>query len=67
MSDMLTVEDLSKIFNMSKHNIYKRIKDGTLNIPHICVGSARRFLRQDVEDWINIKRKETGASFEHAL
>jgi len=38
-TDLLTVQDLTKIFGVSKQTIYKNIKDGKFGVP-IRIGRA---------------------------
>ena len=57
--DTVTVAELAKYLNVSKASVYSKIYAGTLDVAYIKMGKMLRFLRSDVEDWINRKREES--------
>ena len=48
-NDLLSVQDLSEIFNVSKETIYKEIKSGKFGNP-ICIGRAFRIPKKYIID-----------------
>lgn len=48
---MLKIEDLMKMFNVSKPTIYRLIEGGEL--PAIRIGGAWRFRESDIEEYLN--------------
>ena len=55
----VTVAELSEYLNVSKASIYSKIYSGDLDVPYIQMGKMLRFLRTDVEEWVNRKREES--------
>jgi excisionase family DNA binding protein len=57
--EILTVDDVAEWLRLSKSQIYEMTKPRTRNgdlrqdpIPVLRIGAAVRFIRKDVEDWI---------------
>ncbi|RPJ08566.1 MAG: DNA-binding protein [Deltaproteobacteria bacterium] len=46
----LTVEEVAKELNLSPSWVYRKVQAGI--IPHVRIGAVVRFVRQDVERWI---------------
>ena len=60
MSDILTASEVASLLRVSKSMVYElinpRTKAGDLRtnpLPHFRLGAAVRFLRADLEKWIN--------------
>lgn len=58
---MMTLEELSDYIKISRNILYKGIREKTLHIPHIRINKAVRFLKTDVDEWINLGRLHTGS------
>lgn len=57
--DSVTVAELANLLSISKASVYTKIYTGTLDLPYIKMGKMLRFLRTDVEQWLEQKRKES--------
>ena len=57
--DTVTVAELAKYLNISKASVYSKIYAGTLDVPYVQMGKMLRFVKTDVEDWLNRKREES--------
>jgi len=47
----LTAEELAKELDLSQSWVYKKVKTGI--IPHVRIGSVVRFVREDIQRWID--------------
>lgn len=57
---MMTIDEVSEYLNISKAVLYTGVRLNTLGIPHIKINKAVRFMRKDLDDWINMQRERTG-------
>lgn len=53
----LNVEMVSKYLHVAKSTIYKWVSEDY--IPHIKLGSATRFIKNDIDDWALSMRKKS--------
>ena len=58
--DIMTLPELAKYLKVSERTVYGYAQRGLL--PGIKVGSAWRFRRADIEDWLEKQRKLTEES-----
>ncbi len=58
--EMMTIKELSKYLDISRAVLYKGVRENSLGIPHIKINKAVRFLKSDVDAWMNVSRKNTG-------
>ena len=49
LTDILTIEDVSKLFKISKGKLYKDARDG--KIPAKKMGKQWRFMKTDLINW----------------
>jgi excisionase family DNA binding protein len=56
----MTVEELSDYIKISRNILYKGIREKTLHIPYFKINKAARFLKTDVDAWIDMCRENTG-------
>lgn len=57
---MMTLEELSDYIKISRSILYKCVREKTLGIPHIKINKAVRFLKSDVDAWVDMCRINTG-------
>lgn len=57
---MMTIDEVSEYLNISKAILYRGVRLNTLGIPHIKINKAVRFMRKDVDSWVNMHRERTG-------
>lgn len=51
--NLMTLSELATKLKVSRAGLYTRLKAGTVNIPYFRVGSSYRFIKTDVEDWLD--------------
>ena len=60
MDDILTLKDLADYLKISEKTLYGYAQKGKL--PGIKIGSAWRFRKADIDDWLEEQRQITQAS-----
>jgi excisionase family DNA binding protein len=55
---MMKISDVAKYLNMSHGSIYTKLKNKSLDIPHFQVGKTVRFLKTDIDSWLDKNKKE---------
>lgn len=55
MPTYLTTEDVAKLFKINRSTVYLWIEKG---MPTLKVGKTRRFIKEEIEEWINKQRGE---------
>lgn len=58
--DILTLQELSEYLKIAEKTLYGYVQKG--RIPGIKIGSAWRFRRADIEQWLEQQRKVTDES-----
>lgn len=48
----LSIREVAEIVGKTERSIKEHVKRGTFEVPHFRVGGSIRFLRTDVESWI---------------
>lgn len=51
--NLMTLSELADKLKVSRAGLYTRIKAGTVDIPYFRVGSSYRFIKADVENWLD--------------
>ena len=64
MSDILTLQELSEYLKIAERTLYGYARTG--RIPAIKIGSAWRFRRRDIEEWLEQQRLATDSSTRRA-
>ena len=55
----VTIAELARYLGISKASVYSKLYDGSLGLQYIQLGKMVRFLKTDVDEWINKKREES--------
>ncbi|HPU29087.1 MAG TPA: helix-turn-helix domain-containing protein [Syntrophorhabdaceae bacterium] len=63
--EVLTVKQVAEFFQMDERTIYKLAKQG--DIPSFKVSNQWRFLKKDIESWVEKKKSEVMGKAEKPL
>ncbi|WP_428985542.1 helix-turn-helix transcriptional regulator [Sphaerotilus microaerophilus] len=62
MSPLLTPSGLAAVLGLATRTIYNRISTGGDLPPHVRLGNLPRFVAEDVEQWLEQKRRQAPAA-----
>jgi PTS system nitrogen regulatory IIA component len=60
MINVFTIKDVAKALQLSTSTVYKYAETG--KIPSIKIGTARRFLEKDIEEYVDTCKEQVSSS-----
>jgi excisionase family DNA binding protein len=57
VEDWMTTKEVAEALGMTHQGLLHSLKRGATLIPHVRIGQHWRFLRRDVDSWLELKRK----------